>query len=94
MIGCDLSASSLAKVVHYSDRIQADASATIPIASDSVDAVISSYFWEHMSPEKKPRILSECRRILRPGGKLLFLYDVETENPLIEWYKEKEQVRL
>ena len=26
-------------------------------------------------------------RILRPGGKLVFLYDVETENPLIRHYK-------
>lgn len=35
----------------------------------------------------KPNILRECQRILKPGGKIVFLYDVETENPLICRYK-------
>jgi SAM-dependent methyltransferase len=55
-----------------------------------VDAVVSSYFWEHILPEVKPRILSEVKRILRSGGKLIFLYDVETKNPVIRHYKAKD----
>ena len=50
--------------------------------------MVSSYFWEHIPPSVKPNILRECQRILRPGGKLVFLYDVETENPLIRRYKQ------
>jgi SAM-dependent methyltransferase len=87
MVGCDLSFSSLKKVRQYEWRLQTDAAACIPLPDSSVDAVISSYFWEHISPSVKPAILNECRRVLRPNGKILFLYDVETDNPLIRRYK-------
>ena len=89
MVGCDLSFSSLKKLDGvYNCLVQADASARIPLPDQSVDAVVSSYFWEHIPPDIKPRILSECSRILRPGGKIIFLYDVETKNPLIYHYKQ------
>lgn len=90
MIGCDLSLSSLKRLSGvYETCIQTDASQCIPLPDNSVDAVVSSYFWEHVSPESKPRILRECRKVLRPGGKLIFLYDVETDNPLIRHYKKE-----
>lgn len=87
MVGCDLSFSSLQKLGFYERRVQADAAVCIPLPDNSVDAVVSSYFWEHIPPSVKPHILMECQRILRPDGKLVFLYDVETENPLIRRYK-------
>lgn len=86
-IGCDLSFSSLATIECYSFKVQMDASKCINLATNSVDAIVSSYFWEHISPSIKPAILSECYRVLKPGGKLVFLYDVETKNPLINWYR-------
>jgi SAM-dependent methyltransferase len=91
MIGCDLSYSSLKKLQVYEHRLQADAAMCIPLPDKSVDAVVSSYFWEHIPPELKPAMLRECHRILRPGGKIIFLYDVETTNPLIQYYKNKDQ---
>ena len=87
MVGCDLSLSSLKKTEFYEQRIQADAAVCIPLPDNSVDAVVSSYFWEHIRPPVKSNILSECQRVLRPGGKIVFLYDVETENPLIRRYR-------
>jgi SAM-dependent methyltransferase len=91
MVGCDLSLSSLHNLHFYQRRVQADASACLPLPDGSVDAVVSSYFWEHISPEVKPAILRECERILRPGGKIIFLYDVETENSLIRRYRTKDR---
>lgn len=91
MIGCDLSLSSLKKLGMYERRVQADASVCIPLPDASVDAVVSSYFWEHIPPALKPAMLQECQRILRPGGKIIFLYDVETRNPLIRRYKTRDQ---
>jgi SAM-dependent methyltransferase len=91
MIGCDLSFSSLKKLdTIYDLNLQSNASECIPLPDCSVDAVISSYFWEHIIPSVKPNILAELKRILRPGGKLIFLYDVETENPLISRFKKKD----
>ena len=89
-VGCDLSFASLKRVEGYEQRVQADASVCIPLPNNSVDAVVSSYFWEHIPPEVKPRILSEASRILRPNGKLIFLYDLETKNPLIRHFKLKD----
>lgn len=90
MIGCDLSWAALKSLDFYPARLQVDAAACIALPDDSVDAVISSYFWEHIPPAIKPKILHECQRILKPGGKLVYLYDVETDNPLIRKYKNRD----
>ena len=91
MIGCDVSLASLKQLPGYARRVQSDASVCIPLPDGSVDAVVSAYFWEHIPPAVKPAILQECRRILRPGGKIVFLYDVETDNPLIEKFKQRDR---
>ena len=58
MYGCDLSFGSLEKLRGiYAWLIQADASEGIPIADNSVDAIVSSFFWEHVTVEQKERIL-------------------------------------
>ena len=42
---------------------------TVPVADDSVDAVLSTQVLEHVAD---PALyLSECRRVLRPGGRML-----------------------
>lgn len=91
MIGCDVSFASLKQLPGYACRVQSDASLCIPLPDESVDAVVSAYFWEHIPPAMKPAILAECRRVLRPGGKIVFLYDVETDNPLIEKFKQRDR---
>lgn len=88
MIGIDLSFSSLARIGDiYETKIQTDSSGFIPLPDNSVDAVISSYFWEHILESDKNKILQECKRILKPFGKMIFLFDVKTDNPLIKSIK-------
>jgi len=84
MIGMDLSLASLSRMVgSYETCIQADITRGIPLPDQSLDGIASSYFWEHLPHNLKARVLEECRRVLKPQGKLIFLYDVETSNPLI-----------
>lgn len=91
MIGCDLSSKSLMNVSGvYNQLLQVDVLSGIPLPDNSVDAVVSSFFWEHIRPDLKPGVLAECSRVLRPEGKIVFLYDVETNNPAIHHYKEKD----
>lgn len=91
MIGCDVSAASLEALAHvYSTLLQVDALRGLPLPDQSVDAVVSSYFWEHVPPDRKLGLARECARVLRPGGQLVFLYDVETENPLIAHYRRRD----
>lgn len=89
MIGVDISWKSLVRSCKsYALNVQADVTRGIPLGENSVDSVISSYFWEHISPSIKPKLLQECHRILRPNGKLVFLFDVQTSNPLIAPYQQ------
>ncbi len=89
MIGLDLSFTSLAGLHNYEFALQADAT-RLPIADNSVDGIISSYFWEHIPAAVKDTMLTEFKRVLRPGGKLVFLYDVETENSFIRLLKKND----
>jgi SAM-dependent methyltransferase len=66
----------------YSASLQADVTQGVPLPDASLDAVISSFLWEHIRPRDKPRVLAELARVLRPGGKLVFMYDVESRHPL------------
>lgn len=88
MIGIDLSLKSLLGLKNYQYAFQTNAT-KIPLLDSSVDGIISSYFWEHIPPNLKDEMLLEFNRILKPGGKIIFLYDVETENGLLKRLKQK-----
>jgi SAM-dependent methyltransferase len=61
-VGADLAGNEDATVI-----IQGDG--TLPVADQSFDAVLSTQVLEHV---QDPRVyLSECLRVLRPGGRLL-----------------------
>lgn len=93
MIGCDLNFTALSKIDFYDLKVQTDAAVHIPLPDGSVDGVVSSFFWEHIPPALKPGILAECRRVLKDGGRMIFLYDVETENPRIARYRKRDRAR-
>ena len=40
------------------------------LESDSFDLIISADFFEHIYPEDYERVMDECVRLLKPGGKL------------------------
>ena len=85
MIGCDLSYSSLQHTKKiYEKCIHANPLESLPLPSNSVDGVISSFFWEHLDESGKNKCLKELTRILKPEAKIIFLYDVKTENPFIK----------
>ena len=43
----------------------------LPLASGSMDVVFASNFFEHFTLEEGREILSEARRVLHPGGRLI-----------------------
>ena len=49
--------------------LELNADGTVPLAADSVDAVLSTQVLEHV--RDPGRYLAECYRVLRPGGRLL-----------------------
>jgi SAM-dependent methyltransferase len=91
MIGCDLSMQSLrASALAYAKCVQADARDGLPVKQGTLDAVVSSFFWEHIPPVDKSRILGHLHASLTERGLLIFLYDIHTENPLITRYRERD----
>lgn len=89
MIGLDLSLTALRIASQtYAEVVQCDAT-RMPLDDASVDGVISSCLFEHLSPEGKDALLAECRRVLKPGGKLVFFYDIKTDNPVIASYRRR-----
>jgi SAM-dependent methyltransferase len=86
MIGLDFSLKSLKGIENYNYKIQADA-LRLPFKDNALDGIISAYFWEHINPYDKPKMLEEFKRVLKPSGKVIMLYDVETNNGLISRLK-------
>jgi SAM-dependent methyltransferase len=89
MIGVDVSRQGLALASRkYELCLRSSTLRAVPDAS--VDAVVSSYFWEHIRPADKEVLAGELARILRPGGRIVFVYDIATENPLIAWMRKRD----
>lgn len=66
-----LSANAAQLPSHNVEVIVGDATA-LPLADDSADVVVSNYCFHHVSDADKRRALDEIRRVLRPGGRLVF----------------------
>lgn len=92
MVGLDLSLESLKGLHNYKMGLQADAT-RLPLPDQSVDGILSSYFWEHIPPPVKDEMLKEFKRVLKPGGKLVFLYDVTTNNGVVNLLKKTDIAR-
>ena len=45
---------------------------SIPLVDSSVDVAISNYCFHHLPPEGKMTALAEVKRVLKPGGRLVF----------------------
>jgi SAM-dependent methyltransferase len=83
----DLSFGSLQRLdPRYELAVQADALA-LPFADETFDAAASAYFYEHLEADSKERLLPELRRVLKPGGRVVFLFDVLSGNPLFRFYR-------
>jgi ubiquinone/menaquinone biosynthesis C-methylase UbiE len=68
MISLDISSENLMKNPNP-NKIVADAM-KIPLETSSVDIITCEHLFEHL--ENPIAVMTECRRVLKPGGKLIF----------------------
>lgn len=76
-VGCDLSSTMIAlageRLARFGDRAavrQTDGEAVVPLAAASIDRFLSTYVLDLLAPEDVRAVVSEARRVLRPGGLL------------------------
>ena len=89
MVGLDISFQALEKAAtKYEFAIRSDVR-NIDFSPASFEGIISSCFWEHVQFEDKDLLLHSFYRWLRPRGKLVFLFDVASQNPLFNWARKQ-----
>jgi len=73
-IGMDLNPESRARLSAGIEFLHQDCSAEWPVATESLDAIFTSNFFEHL-PDKASlaRTLQQALRCLKPGGRLICL---------------------
>ncbi len=62
------SAETILQKVHRSDVLHHELTAGLPFTDDSVPAIFSSHFFEHLERKEAEALAKECRRVLAPGG--------------------------
>jgi ubiquinone/menaquinone biosynthesis C-methylase UbiE len=53
-------------------RVGVASAVSLPLVSGIADLVVSNYCFHHLRDEDKLRALQEARRVLKPGGRLVF----------------------
>ncbi|MFC1737116.1 methyltransferase domain-containing protein [Candidatus Hydrogenedentota bacterium] len=85
--GVDLSGLSCEKAAEvYSRAVQSDV-VHMPFPEDRFDYVVGADLFGHISVENKDVVISEFRRILRPGGRLILVIECVGESPLWRFAK-------
>src|SRR6185369_8079866 len=78
LLGIDVAPEFIEAATQFAQSKRVDASfevargETLPLASQSVDAILSFDVFEHV--QNLRQTLQECQRVLRPGGRLLVVF--------------------
>lgn len=90
--GLDLSRASLEKVTQFYERAVQASALEMPFAKETFDTVVSAYMFEHLAGDEKDKLLSEIRKLLKPGGKAVLAFDCDTNNSLFKWFKKDSEL--
>ena len=85
--GIDHGAQGLLSAETIYERVIRAPVESLPLADQSVDVVVSIWLFEHLPEIQFVAMLREIRRVLRPGGRLVFFADLDSSKPILRWAK-------
>lgn len=90
MLGVEISSSSARSAsITYGSVVQATV-ARLPVATGTVDAIVSSFVLEHLADEDVAVCLNEMARVLKPGGVMVHYFDLDSKGPFFSWARKTE----
>ncbi|PIQ99443.1 MAG: hypothetical protein COV66_11895 [Nitrospinae bacterium CG11_big_fil_rev_8_21_14_0_20_45_15] len=93
MLGVEISTSSVRSAsLTYDSVVQATIS-SLPVASASADAIISSFVLEHLADSEVETCLNEMARVLKPEGKMIHYFDLDSDGPFFSWARKRSWYR-
>lgn len=80
-VGIDLSLAGLKTAADIYEAVAAADARALPFADDRFDAIVSWDFFGHVPAGGKHEVLSEWRRVLKPGGRMLHVIEIDPAAP-------------
>lgn len=80
-VGVDISLASLKTAVDIYGAVAAADARALPFADSCFDAIFSWDFFGHVPAADKDQVLSEWRRVLKPGGWMLHVVEADSGAP-------------
>jgi SAM-dependent methyltransferase len=86
-MGIDLAFSSLERARTVYPQVAQALVEAMPLLDNAFDYVVSTDLLEHLPPAVKDRALAEMTRVLKPGGRMIHIFPVDSRHFLMLWAK-------
>lgn len=88
-MGVDVSRASTRRAADVYPSVVRAAADALPLAESCAAGLVSSCLLEHLGDESAGRCLAEMARVLKPGGVMVHLFDLDTDGPFWRWAKKQ-----
>lgn len=83
--GVDLAPTRLKSAATIYDEVSVASILKLPYPDGSFDAIVSVDVMEHIPAEVKNAAIAEMLRVLKPGGRMMHVLDLDSQKPLYRW---------
>lgn len=83
--GVDLAPKRLGKAKEIYDEVSVASLLELPYPDNFFDAIVSVDVIEHIPAEVKNRAIDEMLRVLKSGGRMVHVLDLDSQKPLYRW---------
>jgi len=89
ILGVELSSTSAQQITSVYNSVVQGSAISIPIESESADAIVSSFLLEHLDEANVTLAMQEMFRVLKPNGVMIHYFDLDSNGPFFNWAKKQ-----